>query len=246
MSRGYREIARTHLRPENRENTASSQEHMMNRLGSNPSTSAVQAHTRIDAAPTTAAIDAEAQVVSAATTTNAQPTNVAAAAHVVGTEPKTFTPADPATRNSPLSVRTQGNQGVEATEAQLLATVKRTGVEDPTDKPVDISAASTGVPLNLTALPIQKPGFTCASALISPALRAGQAASQLTAAGFVERSESFFVHRDGSWVAVGPDEFVLRGFGQGRLPPLEGRIARKKALVRRILEESSSRHAQRV
>jgi hypothetical protein len=77
-----------------------------------------------------------------------------------------------------------------------------------------------GVPMDLTQLPVLGVGQAVAAQQIAPTWSAGLA-GQLTQAGFTESSKGFFAHPDGSWVALLPDQKVVRGRAQSQLDPAD-------------------------
>jgi hypothetical protein len=74
-----------------------------------------------------------------------------------------------------------------------------------------------GVPTDLARRQTTTGGPTCAAHAIAPTLSAASIVAPLISAGFAETSKNFFVHADGSWVAVTPDAGILRGQHQSQL-----------------------------
>jgi hypothetical protein len=75
-----------------------------------------------------------------------------------------------------------------------------------------------GVPADLMRIQTAMNAATCAAHAIAPTLPAASIVAPLIAAGFAETSKNFFVHADGSWVAVTPDAGVIRGQNQSQFP----------------------------
>lgn len=85
-----------------------------------------------------------------------------------------------------------------------------------------------GVPQDLTQLPLLPRGQQNAAVQI-PAQWSANIAGTLTQGGFSETSKNFFAHPDGSWVAVLPDQRLVRGVGQNQLDPADAAAAPARA-----------------